>query len=295
MTDTERLIRSSRSPFARQLLEVGLRDDPSASSLRVVAKKLGLATGAGLTAGAVTGLALPAAAAQGAAGAAAPASAALVGGIVKWFVVGALAGSVAVGASSMVQHTFAGDGSVAQPTGKGLEAPHRTTSSRGGELQPRSPGPVLLERSPKLVQATPAAVLEPIPSAGTRSGTGHRARFVPGIEPSRSSDPELRKSQHTEQRAGALAHETAQIDAARRALEAGDLVGARAALDAYERERRIGLLNREALVLRIELVSRQGKTLEARALTQRLAESYPGDPHVARLLSRFSGSAAGIE
>jgi hypothetical protein len=85
------------------------------------------------------------------------------------------------------------------------------------------------------------------------------------------------------EREGALAYETRLVDGARAALASGDPARAATLLDRYDATRQIGVLDREALVLRIELLHAQGDGEGARALAARFAERYPGDAHTPRL------------
>jgi hypothetical protein len=82
---------------------------------------------------------------------------------------------------------------------------------------------------------------------------------------------------------GALARETALVDQARSALSARDLASAEHALRAYRASRRVGVLDREALILEVELSLAQGQLTRARALAARFRQAYPGDAHLPRL------------
>jgi outer membrane protein assembly factor BamD (BamD/ComL family) len=81
------------------------------------------------------------------------------------------------------------------------------------------------------------------------------------------------------------------IDAARAALSAGDASGALAELDRYDHVVETHVLDREAAVLRIEALLRRGDDERARALFDRYAARYPGDPHVTRLRARWGSIA----
>lgn len=82
---------------------------------------------------------------------------------------------------------------------------------------------------------------------------------------------------------GALARETELIDRARRALAANDTPGASALLDEYAALAGVGVLEREALLLRIELAVRRGAFAKARDLAARFRNQYPRDAHLSRL------------
>ena len=80
-----------------------------------------------------------------------------------------------------------------------------------------------------------------------------------------------------------LAREVRQIDSARQALESRDAEGALAALDSYERSRVVGVLDREALLLKIEALSQKQELERAKALTRQYLERFPTDAHAPRL------------
>ena len=82
---------------------------------------------------------------------------------------------------------------------------------------------------------------------------------------------------------GALAAEVARIDAARSALSNGDTERALAELAAYQRERRLGVLDREATLLAIRAHSERGETGRARELARRYLGAHPDDAHAPRL------------
>jgi hypothetical protein len=90
---------------------------------------------------------------------------------------------------------------------------------------------------------------------------------------------------------GALARETAWIDQARRALFAGNTGEAARALAAYDSSKRIGVLDREGLLLQVELAVAEGNGERARALAERYRTTYPGDAHLPRLQALLSRAA----
>lgn len=91
---------------------------------------------------------------------------------------------------------------------------------------------------------------------------------------------------------GALAREVAQIDAARRALVSSDPEAALSELAAYEQSRRLGVLDREALLLRIDALLQQQKFSEARGLAYQYLERFSGDAHAPRLRELLRSSTA---
>jgi hypothetical protein len=83
--------------------------------------------------------------------------------------------------------------------------------------------------------------------------------------------------------ADSLGAEAARIDAARRALARGELAQASRELDRYQEERALGVLDREALLLRIQLLVRRGEHARAVLLAQSYLTAHPNDAHTARL------------
>jgi Tfp pilus assembly protein PilF len=73
------------------------------------------------------------------------------------------------------------------------------------------------------------------------------------------------------------------IDAARNAFAAGQFSRAFAELEAYEQIARTGVLDREARVLRIEILHRAGDQAQADSLTQQYLREFPSDEHAVRL------------
>ncbi len=74
-----------------------------------------------------------------------------------------------------------------------------------------------------------------------------------------------------------LADETAALDGAQRALEAGDSGRALVLLDRY-RQRGGSRMAAEATLLRAEALARSGRGTEARSLAQRFIDQNPGNP-----------------
>jgi hypothetical protein len=82
---------------------------------------------------------------------------------------------------------------------------------------------------------------------------------------------------------GALAAEVERIDRARRALETGDARRALAEIAAYQRERELGVLDREATLLAIRAHQALGDSVRARELAHRYLTTHPNDAHAPRL------------
>jgi outer membrane protein assembly factor BamD (BamD/ComL family) len=77
----------------------------------------------------------------------------------------------------------------------------------------------------------------------------------------------------------------AAVDAAGRALRAGDAAGALTALDRYEHDYPRGTLRPEATVLRIEALVARGDRARALILARRFLASHPTSAHRTRVRS----------
>jgi hypothetical protein len=141
-----------------------------------------------------------------------------------------------------------------------------------------APKPSPEARAPELApvvasESVPAPVANP---SATPPRPSKRVVEVTAPTPSAPASASLPEGQ-------SLSREIALIDGARRALIAGDVDGALAQLQDYDGRLRTGTLDREAQLLRIDALARAGQRGAARALAQRYLESYPSDPHAARL------------
>jgi hypothetical protein len=251
VTELVRLLDSSASPRTRAILRAGLADAPKPDALPRVAAALGL------TAGAL--VALPASAVvSGAAGAAATvgqlpaASGTSLAVLSKWLVTGALGGVLASGAVLVVERSD-------EPSEPARSAPAAPRLEPALPVPPAGPQPAL-----NPVPETP----EPAPAPSTRANA---ELAPPAVVPPGASA------------ADRLGAEAARIDAARRALARGDLRAASRELDTYQEQRSVGVLDREALLLRIQLLVRRGEHSRAVIMAKSYLSTYPSDAHATRL------------
>jgi hypothetical protein len=86
-----------------------------------------------------------------------------------------------------------------------------------------------------------------------------------------------------ERASSTLAAEIAALDTVRRAIAAGDYVGALREADAYPRSFPQGQLAVDADALAVEALAVSGKRAAARARAERFLAKYPNDPHAARI------------
>lgn len=251
MTHIDRLLKSSRHPRTRELLDAGLQDAPPRGSLARVAAGLGVAVGSSTWSALAAGAGSASSAASG--GAASGATLTLLG-TGKLFVIGALAGTLVSGAGVAIEH---------------VRAPATTTPSTSAH---HVAAPPELPLPPRSVAADAGSEIAPPTEieveARAPTGTNEASRATATTT---SNDP------------GALAAEVARIDAARSALAGGDADRALSELEAYHRERRLGVLDREALLLAIRAHSERGETARARELARRYLNAHPDDAHAPRL------------
>jgi hypothetical protein len=282
---SERLLHSSKNPAARRLLEAGLRDTPPKSALPAVAAGLGAAVSLAPAASAAASLA------TGSAVAGKLASTGVVAIAAKWFAVGVVVtGAVSVGQRTLAPRQRPDQGEVSSSAAPSAltarirrqgpesqltaELAASTERSEGTERVERAEGERAEgEREPSLVEAAP----ETIKPARRSEVMSPRLRAAPV-----SAGPATVGAD------GALARETAWIDQARRALFAGNNGEAARALAAYESSKRVGVLDREGLLLQVELAVAEGNGERARALAERYRTTYPGDAHLPRLQALLS-------
>jgi len=277
VTDFERLLVSSRSPAAKSLLRAGLRDAPGPDSLARAAAALGVGAGALAVAvpaaaslnGAVVGSAV---AVAGKAPLASGLSALVLS---KWLLVGAVGGVLVSGTAAVVEHVRAPARGVpsAQPAVRslplGAPSPGAPRATAGLNPVPDAPD-------------VPTGALTPAPSAGASPGSS------PALAPAPSTP-------------STLGVEAARVDAARRALARGEFAQALAELASYQRVRTVGVLDREALVLRIQVLVREGESERAVLLARSYLAAHPNDAYTARLEALLASNgrvwpaAAGIE
>lgn len=248
MTSPTRLLDSAQNPNARALLRAGLEEGPKPAALRATALALGVTASVAVTAPA-TAMVAP--------------SLALAA---KWVAVGTLAGVTLAGGVNAIATR------VDTPPPVPVAAPLRpwTVPSSTAAAPPVVPEPA----------ATPEAAADVAPPVVAQQPVSMPAPVVatPLAEARGAAPPTLRLPERP-----GLAGEVANIDAARRALAAGDAGTALQQLEHYYSRARTGTLDREAQLLRIDALLRAGQTQRAHQLAEHYLASYPQDPHAARL------------
>jgi hypothetical protein len=202
----------------------------------------------------------------------------------KWLVLGMVAGSVSSAGYWVSQGPTPRtppERSGEVPAQKKYDAPR---ALRAAPPPQASPEPAQL--APRAVAATEAAV----PPARSSSST----QAPPAAELAPPAPLPAERPQPADARLdGALERETRLVDEARQAIAARDASRAATLLDQYDATRALGVLDREALLLRVELSLARGDQQGARALAARFAQRYPTDAHLVRLRALLSAPAAG--
>jgi hypothetical protein len=220
--------------------------------------------------------------------------------MVKWVALGAIGGTIALGAVGSMTRLVGGPGprpsAVVAPrpapaaSYAGKPAPAISSLPRAApETQPARPDDqVRPARAEEQAQRDPTPV-HLAPSAATRI-------LVRSAEPTRPDDlpaslaPPLRDPAIVPAADDTLTAEVAALDEARRALAAGDPAPALLALDKYDHrfvQRRLGP---EAAVLRIEALLAEGRFGQARQLGNELLAAEPDGAYAQHLRSLLSGA-----
>ncbi len=194
----------------------------------------------------------------GGAGAAAAPKAASVGAaaLAKWGVLGVLVAGMATATVAVLREAPVAPS--APPTA--------TASLATGASGPSTPNPTAQSTTPMGPPAVSPADLPaaaPDPTAAHAKGHVAAASGVVG--------------------APSLAEEIALFDRARAALDAGEADRALGLLDTYESRFRSGAFGQEAEVLRVQALLRRGDRARASSVGERFLAAHPSSPHAARI------------
>lgn len=275
MNQPKRWLDSTPNPKIRELLRAGLRDEPDAQALPRTAALLGLGVTVSAASSAAAAITAGNAASAGAPLSALPASGVAVSGtptlfaVGKWLVVGFLSGGIASAGVTAAQGLGSSERGEAQSAAIDRAALRNVARGRSEPVMPRQSEPAPAE----LVRPEPRPPLDVAPALAREAAP--RATSDGKAPPTAS---------------GALAAEVTRIDAARRALASGDESGALAELEAYERTRTLGVLDREAGLLRIDALRRKGDLARARSVAEGYLRHFPDDAHSPRLREFLEGS-----
>jgi hypothetical protein len=303
--EIRRLLDGKLDPHVRGVLAAARTDGPSAAHLRRAAQALGLsATTAGVA---------HSAARVGGATAAKPAVAwsalkwigtaslfggALIGGFVVW------PSRAGTGAGALVPATH---GEVTRVATADVRPPEPHTIEPKHMLGPVL-GPAAPAEEPVAVEA-PAAVLPgegappvaiaadrkaphappaPGPSRRDTEASDHLSASVDPTESVLSGEAPAARAEAT---GDTLREETTLLDAARRALQAGDASRAIALLDRYVASPSLRTLASEAQLLRARALAKAGRSAEACATARRYVERHGADGYAGEL-ERFCADPA---
>ncbi len=246
MKDPQRLLQRGGTDVERTLLRAGASEEPSDRSMQRAAAAIGVAVGLSATA---TGTA--AATAVGKVG---------FWSAFKWVGAGALViGGITLGAHRINEANAP----------LSAVTPQRSVQVDMGE--PSRASPAAADPAPSEVADTPEEEAPADESANPKPGAKARAKRSSAEVP---SDPAV-----------SIREQTAMIDAARRQLRAGNPGGAVAELDRYHKKYKQGMFGQEAIMLRIEALSRSGNRSAARQLAQRFLASKPSSQYAQRIES----------
>jgi outer membrane biosynthesis protein TonB len=245
VSDPRRLLGGAGDDFERALLRSASADAPTRDAR---ARQLAVLGVTGVAAGAT----------HGAGGALAALSKA---GVLKWALVVALVGSVATGTVRVLQRRDAGAtaASITIPTPTPTPIPTPTPTPIPTPTPTPTPIPTLTP--------TPTPTPTPIPTL-TRT---------PALAPARTTT-----AASTPSPSSTLSEETASLDSARAALRSGAAGDALRTLDAYGRAHPSGVLQPEAMALRVQALLASGDRDGAERAGRALLAVYPATPAARR-------------
>jgi TolA-binding protein len=191
------------------------------------------------------------------------AAAAVTKGVLPWVASVLFGAAVAVGVVS------------ARRVAHDESAPQPVTSS----VVPRTTAPVVLREAPAVEGAPQQADRDDDVAPRSQSSPSGLRPASPAAPPQAAADP-----------SSELSRELRLLDAASRALAAGDLTAASADLDRYTRDFPHGTLTEEALAIRIRVWARSGNRDRAQALYEQLARTYPASPYLDSLRDAVASS-----
>lgn len=245
MMEPERLLDGEGTSLERQLLAAGVSDEPSPAALRRAAAWFSVA----VTTGAVAG---------GAAAATSPPA--------TWTTVAGLGlGVLGLGTVGVLVVGLA-----LSPADPGAAAPGPTLETPAAPLPTPSATPPPVTATATATATTREEPEEPA-DAAPPAPTARRAPAAPPADKSAGK--------------GSLPEEVAMVDAARRALGAGNAPLALEILDRHRQEHPRGLLGQEATLLRIEALAVSGQRSAARSLAASFLGRQPRSPHRKRIES----------
>ena len=282
MTELRPILGDDPTDEERRLLDSARLDVPPRAGRRRTLAAMGLAAAVTTTAG--TG--------------GAAATTASAGLIIKWMALGAIGGTIALGATGALTPLVKGWG----PRAPAVVVPRPAPASLAGKLSTYVPPAAPVEVQPPRAAAQLQAPRADAPvQRDARSGappTSPSRPLARGPEPSRLSvvvpslpvrplhDPAIVPSPDD-----TLTAEVTALDEARRALAASDPGLALLSLDSYDRRFALRRLGPEASVLRLEALLAEGRADQARQLGDQLLAAEPEGAYAQRVRSLLSGAS----
>lgn len=258
------LVESSSSERARQLLRAARADGPRPGAAGRALTALGVA-GTAATAATVAS----ATAGSQVAGLGSAVSLPMIAA--KWLLVGTLGGVALASGATLVFSKHEPARAAQQQL---VAAPRANAELPRPSAERVEPGNSPVEAAPEpVVNKAAKPSVASAPNAG--GATASAPAPVPFTAPSQAAfaSPEQSK----------LLRDVALLDDARRALKAGDTAQALSLITRYDAERQTHVLDREALLLHIDVLSMRGEHQQAQALAQRYLAAFPNDAHAERL------------
>jgi hypothetical protein len=259
VNELQPLLEETDDSRLRALLEAGRADVPPSEfqGRLMLGLGLGAATIGGVSSAAAASVGKSALSPAAAAAKLAPSAVSLVA---KWVVVGVCSGGLLAGGAELLtsrraplEPSVRAVASARTSTRAGLSLPPPASTGANEQIDPLP----TLEAESEAAQAALPSTPAPAPAASER-----------------------------------VVSEVQLIDAARQALAQGQFRQALSQLDVYDRSVKSGVLLREARVLRIEALHRDGETARARSLSQQYLREFPQDAHAPRLRSLTSPTKA---
>jgi hypothetical protein len=254
MNDPERLIHERADDFTGELLRAVRRDAPSARAREQTLVALGVGGG-------LTGASAGAASAASTGALAKSATTATVVLVAKWAGIGATAAAVALGGAREIPRHWSRPSAVPGVAAKAVE------------MVPPAPVPAVREEPPREIATPEPPALDAPRALPPALPPSARDRGPAGPAPA----PSTSRSEQD------LAREVALLDRAGQAIAERDVAGALLLLDTYQAKFPEGIMEPEAVILRIEALRAGHQRPAARRLAQDFLTRHPKSPHTKRI------------
>lgn len=267
MSDIVRLLDGDADALERELLQSAVIDAPAPEVRERTLIALGVTSG--VIAGGAAGWAGSSGTGAGTSSVAAPVASGKaagwfgVAGLAKWFGGGIAGGLLFAGAAAAISQPD-------PPPRAAVLAPVERPAPAPVETHVQVPAPAVIQTVPRVSVAAPP---RPVERSAARAPKRHAPEdaVVPAAAPTVSTTSVL--------------GEVALLDAARTALQSGDLATARGALREHQQRYPAGTLAPEATLLRIRMLLSTGQRDEATSLAEGFLRRHPKSPYARRIHS----------